>query len=167
MAVHKIDPIKTDYICGHCEMEDKSLRVIWEHVVERHKTIDESEERKICLYMNVFQNDGAYAAHMQNEHSLPAWDVSREVLTSIQPVETAFGAVRTYDIVPMENKVVLLALFVTKRDKIEELIHQNNMYEPQKAQLSSEVTLEKEKADGTEEVITIFANCKLQTCVSW
>ena len=39
MAVHNIDPVKADYICGHCETEDKSLRVIWEHVVERHKTI--------------------------------------------------------------------------------------------------------------------------------
>ena len=38
MAVHNIDPVKTDYICGHCELQDKSLRVIWEHVVERHKT---------------------------------------------------------------------------------------------------------------------------------
>ena len=162
MAVHKIDPVKTDYICGHCELEDKSLRVIWEHVVERHKTIDETEERRICLYdMNVFQNDRAYAAHMLNEHGLPAWDVSREILTSIQP-ETAFdGAVRAYDIVPMETEVDLLALFVTKRDEIEELILQNTMYEPQKAQLSAEVTLEKEKADGTEEVITIFANCKM------
>ena len=96
MAVHKIDPLKTDYICGHCELEDKSLCVIWEHVVERHKTIDETEERRICLYdMNVFQNDRAYAAHILNEHGLPAWDVSREILTSIQP-ETAFdGAVRT------------------------------------------------------------------------
>ena len=117
--------------------------------------------------MNVYQNDGAYAAHLQNEHGLLAWDVIREILTSIQPVETAFGAVRAYDIVPMENEVVLVALFATKRDKIEELIHQNTMYEPQKAQLTSEVTLEKEKADGTEEVITIFANCKLQICVSW
>ena len=162
MAVHKIDPVKLDYICGHCELEDKSLRVIWEHVVERHKTIDETEERRICLYdMNVFQNDRAYATHMLNEHGLPAWDVSREILTSIQP-ETAFdGAVRTYDIVPMETEVDLLALFVTKRDQIEELILQNTIYEPQKAQLSAEVTLEKEKADGTEEVITIFANCKM------
>ena len=162
MAVHKFDPVKTDYICGHCELEDKSLRVIWEHVVERHKTIDETEERRICLYdMNVFQNDRAYAAHMRNEHSLPAWDVRREILTSIQP-ETAFdGAVRTYDIVPMETKVDLLALFVTKRDDIEELILQNTFYEPQKAQLSAEVALEKEKADGTEDVITIFANCKM------
>ena len=65
-----------------------------------------------------------------------AWDVSREVLSSIQP-ETAFdGAVRTYDIVPMETEVDLLALFVTKREDIEELIVQNTMYEPQKAQLS-------------------------------
>ena len=90
-----------------------------------------------------------------------AWDVSREVLSSIQP-ETAFdGAVRTYDIVPMETELDLLALFVTKREDIEELIVQNTMYEPQKAQLSAEVTLEKEKADGTEVVITIFANCKM------
>ena len=110
--------------------------------------------------MNVFQNDRAYAAHMRNEHGLPAWDVSREILTTIQP-ETAFdGAVRAYDIVPMETEVDLLALFVTKRDDIEELILQNTTYEPQKAQLSAEVTLEKEKADGTE-VITIFANCKM------
>ena len=128
MAVHKIDPVKIDYICGHCELEDKSLRVIWEHVVERHETIDETEERRICLYdMNVFQNDRAYAAHMLNEHGLPACDVSREILISIQP-ETAFdGAVRTYDIVPMETEVDLLALFVTKRDEIEELILQNTM----------------------------------------
>ena len=90
-----------------------------------------------------------------------AWDVSREVLSSIQP-ETVFdGAVRTYDIVPMETEVDLLALFVTKREDIEELIVQNTMCEPQKAQLSAEVTLEKEKADGTEVVITIFANCKM------
>ena len=132
------------------------------HVVERHKTIDESKERRICLYdMNVFQNDRAYAAHMRNEHCLPAWNVSREILTSIQP-ETAFdGAVRTYDIMPMEIEVDLQTLFVTKRGAIEELIHQNNMYEPQKAQLSAEVTLEKEKADGTEDVITIFGNCKI------
>ena len=27
MAVQKIDPVKTDYICGHCELEDKSLSV--------------------------------------------------------------------------------------------------------------------------------------------
>ena len=81
MAVHKIDTVKTDFICGHCELEDKSIRVIWEHVVERHKTIDETEERRNCLYdMNVFQNDRAYAAHMLNEHGLPAWDVSREIL---------------------------------------------------------------------------------------
>ena len=119
--------------------------------------------------MIVFQNDGAYAAHLQNEHGLPAWDVIREILTSIQPVETAFGAVRAYDIVPMENEVDLLALFATKRDKIEELIHQNTMYEPQKAELSSKVTLEKEKADGTEEVITIrqlqIANLRLMVAV--
>ena len=77
MAIHKIDPVKTDRICGHCELEDKSLRVIWEHVVERHKTIEETEERRICLYdVNVFQNDRAYAAHMRNEQGLPAWDVS-------------------------------------------------------------------------------------------
>ena len=65
MAVHNIDPVKADYICcGHCETEDKSLRVIWEHVVERHKTTDESEERIICLYdMNVFKNDRTFAAH--------------------------------------------------------------------------------------------------------
>ena len=162
MAVQTIDPVKTDYICGHCELEDKSLRVTWEHVVERHKTIDETEESRICLYdMNVFQNDRAYAAHMRNEHGLPAYDVSREILTSIQP-EIAFdGAVRTYDIVPMEMDGDLLALFVTKRDDIEELIHQNTIYKPQKAQLSAEVTLEKEKADGTEEEITILANCKM------
>ena len=99
-------------------------------------------------------------AHMRNEHGLPAWDESLEIFTSIQP-ETAFdGAVRTYDIVP-ETEKVLLVLFVTKRDDIEELIHQNTMYEPQKAQLSAEVTLGKEKADGTEEVITIFANCRM------
>ena len=140
MAVHKIDPVKTDYICGHCELEDKSLRVIWEHVVERHKTIDETEERRICLYgMNVFQNDRAYVAHMRNEHGLPAWNVSRDILTSIQP-ETIFdGSARTYDIVLMETEVDLLALFVTKRDDNEELIFQNTMYEPQKAQLLAEV----------------------------
>ena len=162
MAVHKIDPVKTDYICGHCELEDKSLRVIWEHVVEHHKTIDETEERRICHYdMNVFQNDRAYAAHMRNEHGLPAWDLSREILTSIQPETALDGAVRTYDIVPMETEVDLLALFVTKRDDIEERILQNTMCEAHKAQLSAEVTLEKEKADGTEEVITIFANCKM------
>ena len=161
-AAHKIDPVKTDYICGHCELEDKSLRVIWEHVVERHKTIHETEERSIFLYdMKKFQNDRAYAAHMRNKHGLPAWDVSREILTSIQP-ETAFdGAVRTYNLVPMETEVDLLALFVTKREDIEELILQNTMYEPQKAHLSAKVTFEKEKADGTEEVITIFANCKM------
>ena len=92
MAVHKFDPVKTDYICGNCELEDKSIRFIWEHVVEK----EETEERRICLYdMNVLQNDRAYAAHMRNEHGLSAWDVSREILTSIQP-ETAFdGAVRT------------------------------------------------------------------------
>ena len=54
-----------------------------------------------------------------------------------------------------------LAQFVTKRGDIDELIHQNTLYEPQKAQLSAEVTLEKEEAVGTEEVITIFTNCKL------
>ena len=61
----------------------------------------------------------------------------------------------------METEVDLLALFVTKRDDIEELILQNTIYEPQKAQLSAEVTLEKEKADGKEEVITIFAKRKM------
>ena len=35
------------------------------------------------------------------------------------------------------------------------------MYEPQKAQLAAEVTLEKEEADGTEEEIIIFAKCKM------
>ena len=100
----------------------------------------------------------------RNEQGLPAWDVSREILTSIQPVETAVdGAFQTYDIISMENEVDLLALFVTKRDDIEELIHHNTMYEPQKAQLSAEVTLEKEKPDGTEEVKTIFANRKMLT----
>ena len=69
-------------------MEDKSLRVILEHVVERHKKIDEAEQRRNCLYdFNVFKTDSAYAAHMQNELGLPAWDVIREILTSIQPVE--------------------------------------------------------------------------------
>ena len=53
----------------------------------------------------------------------------------------------------MENEVDLLELFVTKRDDIEELIHQNTMYVPKKAQLLAEVTLEK-KTDSTEEVIT-------------
>ena len=38
MAVRKIDPIKAEHICGHFEMEDKSFGVIWQHVVERHKT---------------------------------------------------------------------------------------------------------------------------------
>ena len=75
MAVHKIHSVKIDYICGRCELENKSLRVIWEHVVECQKTIDESEERRICLYdMNVFQNDCAYAVHTLNQHGLPAWD---------------------------------------------------------------------------------------------
>ena len=114
--------------------------------MERHKTIDESEEKRNCLYdKNVFQNDRAYAAHMRNKHGLPAWNVSRELLTSIQP-ETAFdGALRTYNIVLMDSEVDLLALFVTKRDDIEELIHQNNKYEPQKAQLLAEVTHEKKQ----------------------
>ena len=54
--------------------------------------------------------------------------MSPENITSTQPVETAFdGAVRVYDIVPMENEVDLLALFVTKRDDIEELIRQKTM----------------------------------------
>ena len=35
------------------------------------------------------------------------------------------------------------------------------MYEPKKAHLAVEVTLEKEKADGTEEVKTIVANWKM------
>ena len=48
-----------------------------------------------------------------------------------------------YDIVLLENEVDLLALFVNKRDEIEELINQNTIYKPQKAQLSVEVTLEK------------------------
>ena len=61
----------------------------------------------------------------------------------------------------METEVDLLALFVTNRDEIEELILQNTMYELQKAQLLAEVTLENEKADGTEELISIFANCKM------
>ena len=125
-------------------------------------TIDESEERRICLYdMNAFQNDRAFASQKRNKHGLPAWDMSREILTSIHPVETAFdGAVRAYARVPMENEVNLLALFGTKRDDIEELINQNTMYEPQKAQMSAETTFEKEKSDDTEEVKTIFANCK-------
>ena len=50
---------------------------------------------------------------------------------------------------------------MTKRDEIEKLIHQNTIYGPQEAQLLAEVTPEKEKADGTEEVITFFANCKM------
>ena len=55
--------------------------------------------------------------------------MSREILSSIHPVETAFdGAVRAYAIVPMENEVNLLALFGTKRDNIEELINQNSKY---------------------------------------
>ena len=54
----------------------------------------------------------------------------------------------------MENEMDLLALLVTKREDIEELIHQNTMYEPKKAQLLAEVILEKEKTDSTEEVIT-------------
>ena len=49
---------------------------------------------------------------MPNGHGLPAWDVSREILTSIQP-EAFDGAVRTYDKVPMETEEDLLALFVT------------------------------------------------------
>ena len=61
----------------------------------------------------------------------------------------------------MKNEVDLFALILTKRDNFEEFLHQNTMYEPQKAHLSAEITLEKEKAGGTEEVITIFANCKL------
>ena len=111
--------------------------------------------------MNVFQNDRAHNAHMRNEHDLPAWNVRREILTSIQPETDFDGAVSTYDIVPMETEVDLLALFVTKRDNIEELIHQNTMYESQKAQFSAEVTLENENTDDTEEVITIFPKCKM------
>ena len=65
MAVHKIHSVKIDYICGRCELPNKSLPVIWEHVVECQKTIDESEERRICLYdMNVFQNDCTWSASM-------------------------------------------------------------------------------------------------------
>ena len=144
MAVHEIDPVKTDYIYGHCELEDRSLCVIWEHVVEHHKTIDESKETKIFLYdIIVFKNVRAYAVKMPNEYGLPAWDVTREILTSIHP---AFdGAVRASDIVAMENEVEFLALFLTKRDDIEELVHQNTISEPQKAQLSAEKLLKKKK----------------------
>ena len=53
---------------------------------------------------------------------------------------------------------------MTKRGDIEEHIHQNTMYEPRKAQFLAEVTLEKEQEDVTEEVITIFANCKNACC---
>ena len=96
-------------------------------VVERHKIIGDSEQKRICIYnWNLFKEDRAYAAHMRNEHVLSAWDVSREILTSIQPVKTAFdGAVRAYDLVPMENEVDLLLLFGNKIDNIEELIQQS------------------------------------------
>ena len=80
---------------------------------------------------------------MPNEYGLPAWDVTREILTSIHPPFD--GAVRASDIVPMENEMELLALFLTKRDDIEELIHQNTIYEPQKAQLSAEKLLKQKK----------------------
>ena len=111
--------------------------------------------------MNVFNKDHAYAAHMRNENGLPAWDVSREIITSTQPVETDFdGAVRVYDIVPMENEVDSLALFVTKR-RYRRTNTSKYYVGPRKAQLSAKEVLEKEKADGTEKVITIFTNCKM------
>ena len=74
----------------------------------------------------MFKNDRAYAAYMRSEHVLSAWDVSREILFSIQSVKTAFdGAVRAYDLVPMENEVDLLVLFGNKIDNMEELIQQS------------------------------------------
>ena len=102
MAVHKNAPVKTDYICGHCELEDKSLHVVWETELERHKTIDESEERRIglswmCSKMIVFQNDRAYAEHMRNEHGPPAWDVSREILWNTNASSWIFAIVKKID----------------------------------------------------------------------
>ena len=54
----------------------------------------------------------------------------------MQSAETAFnGAVRVYDIEPMENEVDLLAIFVNKRDENEKMISRNPIDEPQKSQL--------------------------------
>ena len=90
--------------------------------------------------------------HICDKNGLPAWDVSREIITSTQPVETAFdGAVRVYDIVPMENEVDSLALFVTKR-RYRRTNTSKYYVRPRKAQLSAKEVLEKEKADGTEKV---------------
>ena len=86
------------------------------------------------------------------------------ILTQVhpRPNESAFdGAERVCDIIPMDTKKGLLALFVSKRAEIEVLINQYIMYEPWKIQLSVEVILEKEKQDGSEEVSTILANCKM------
>ena len=82
--------------------------------------------------------------HICDENGLPAWDVSREIITSTQPVETAFdGAVRVYDIVPMENEVDSLALFVTKR-RYRRTNTSKYYVRPRKAQLSAKEVLEKE-----------------------
>ena len=79
-----LDPVNIKYISGHCELEDKSLRVLWGYVVEQQKESGEPAQGRICVYdLSLIKNDRSHFDHMQKEYGLPAWDVDRAFFTTI------------------------------------------------------------------------------------
>ena len=87
----------------------------------------------------------------------PIWESDREETQRLAPVETAFdGVVRRYALRPADGEVDLMQSLSDRREQIEDIVRENVLHEPQRVQISAEVSLDKTKEGEETEYITIF-----------
>ena len=156
--LHLIVEDNPEFKCWECNFTDPTLINVKEHIKNAHN--DKKLQWNTCIHdLTVFGNKRSFVDHMMKDHGHPSWGSDREETQRLAPVETAFdGVVRRYALRPADGEVDLMQSLSDRREQIEDIVRENVLHEPQRVQISAEVSIDKTKEGEETEYITIYTN---------